>query len=142
MGCLHDSPYEGGVIRRDHHNQTRQEVTRRSGDVHDASGLHNIQKLGALALVAVLGVGYIVIALVALVAVLSLHGPPGGDDDDGAAVAVRALHLVVDTRVPLRWWQAVVKQTTAGPLAITTMVWADQVIHVVAIAVWVAFVAR
>ena len=59
-----------------------------------------------------------------------------------AGLVLGAAHLVVDTRVPLHWWQTVVKQTTEGPLAITTMVWADQVIHIVAIAVWVAVVAR
>jgi len=59
-----------------------------------------------------------------------------------AGLVLGTLHLLVDTRVPLRWWQDIFKQTTEGPFAATTMIWVDQVIHIVAIAAWVAVVAK
>ena len=59
-----------------------------------------------------------------------------------AGLALGALHLLVDTRKPLDWWQKVFKQTTEGPMAATLKVWADQVIHIVAIAAWVAIIVQ
>lgn len=59
-----------------------------------------------------------------------------------ARLVLSALHLLLDTRVPLRWWQRMMQQTTKGPLAATTMIWVDQVIHVTAIGIWVAVATK
>jgi hypothetical protein len=59
-----------------------------------------------------------------------------------AGLVLGAIHLLVDTRKPLNWWQKVFKQTTEGPMATMLKVWADQVIHIMAIAAWVAIVAQ
>jgi hypothetical protein len=59
-----------------------------------------------------------------------------------AGLVLGALHLLVDTRVPRRWWQDVFRQTKEGPLAVTVAIWVDQVIHIVAIAAWVAIAAQ
>jgi len=59
-----------------------------------------------------------------------------------AGLVLGALHLLVDTRVPLDWWQKVFRQTTEGPITVTLNAWADQVIHIVAIAAWVAIAAQ
>jgi hypothetical protein len=58
-----------------------------------------------------------------------------------AGLVLGAIHLFVDIRKPLDWWQKVFKQTTEGPMAATVRVWADQVIHIVAIAAWVVIAA-
>jgi len=47
-------------------------------------------------------------------------------------------HLLIDTRHPLRWWFRVYGQTTDGPFATHVMIWCDQVLHVVVIAIAVA----
>jgi hypothetical protein len=59
-----------------------------------------------------------------------------------AGLALGALHLLLDTRKPLDWWQKVFKQTTEGPMAVTVRVWADQVLHIIAIAAWVAIATQ
>jgi hypothetical protein len=46
------------------------------------------------------------------------------------------LHMLVDTRVPQRWWGRVFGQTTTGPLGDHVMIWGDQVIHIGLIALW------
>ena len=51
------------------------------------------------------------------------------------------VHLLIDTRIPLRWWQRVFRQTTTGPSAIPTAIWADQVMHISVIALWIVFAA-
>ena len=53
-----------------------------------------------------------------------------------AGLVLGVLHLLVDTRVPRRWWQDVFRQTTEGPLAVIVAVGVDQAIHVIAIAAW------
>lgn len=55
-----------------------------------------------------------------------------------AGLALGALHLILDTRRPLGWWRRFFKQTSEGPYAVATAMWADQVVHIVAIAAWVA----
>jgi hypothetical protein len=57
-----------------------------------------------------------------------------------AGLVLAGLHLILDTRLPLRWWQRVFGQTSEGPAAMATAMWADQVIHIAAIAAWVAIV--
>ena len=59
-----------------------------------------------------------------------------------AGLVLGAIHLLVDTRKPLDWWQKVFKQTTEGPMAMPLKVWADQVIHIVSVAAWVAIAAQ
>jgi hypothetical protein len=52
------------------------------------------------------------------------------------------IHLLVDTRVPMRWWQRVFRQTTTGDVALHVAIWEDQVIHIVCIGLWIALAAR
>ena len=59
-----------------------------------------------------------------------------------AGLALGVMHLLVDTRLPLNWWQRIFRQTTAGPAALPTAIWVDQVIHIASIAVWVALMAQ
>jgi hypothetical protein len=59
-----------------------------------------------------------------------------------AGIVLGVVHLVVDTRRPLNWWQKVFRQTIDGPMAMTLKVWADQVLHIVAIALWVEISVR
>lgn len=59
-----------------------------------------------------------------------------------AGLVLAALHILLDTRRPLEWWRRVFRQTDDGsPAALATAMWADQVVHIVAIAAWVALVA-
>jgi len=53
-------------------------------------------------------------------------------------LVLAAVHLLLDTRLPLRWWQRFFRQTTNGPAAMATAMWADQAVHIAAIAAWVA----
>lgn len=53
-------------------------------------------------------------------------------------LVLAGLHLLIDTRVPLSWWRRVFRQTTEGPAALATAMWTDQVVHIAAIAAWVA----
>jgi hypothetical protein len=55
-----------------------------------------------------------------------------------AGILLGLVHLLIDTRIPLGWWQRVFRQTTEGPAALHVTIWADQVLHITAIAVWVA----
>lgn len=50
------------------------------------------------------------------------------------------IHILIDTRAPLNWWRGFFRQTTDGPYAALTAVWADQVLHLVTIAIWVLLV--
>jgi hypothetical protein len=52
-------------------------------------------------------------------------------------IVLGLVHILIDTRAPLNWWRGFFRQTSDGPYAILTAVWADQVLHLVAIAVWV-----
>jgi hypothetical protein len=45
-------------------------------------------------------------------------------------------HLLVDTRVPQRWWSGFFRQTTDGPMGEHVRIWGDQVIHIAMIALW------
>ncbi|HLF27903.1 MAG TPA: DUF3307 domain-containing protein [Anaerolineae bacterium] len=57
-----------------------------------------------------------------------------------AGLVLALFHMLVDTRFLLRWWQGFFGQTTEGTYASHTAIWADQVLHVAAIAAWVALV--
>ncbi len=54
-----------------------------------------------------------------------------------AGLVLGVIHLLVDTRVLLRWWQRVFRQTQDGPAALHVMIWTDQVLHIVSIALWI-----
>jgi hypothetical protein len=49
------------------------------------------------------------------------------------------LHLLLDTGRPLNWWIRVFKKCDNSPQAALIRLWTDQVIHIAAIAAWVAF---
>lgn len=51
------------------------------------------------------------------------------------AVVLAAVHIGVDTRVPLAWWRVVYKQTREGPSFIPFAMWQDQTLHITSIAV-------
>ena len=57
------------------------------------------------------------------------------------ALAIGAIHIIIDTRKPIIWWQRVFKQTTDSPYAITVSVWLDQVLHILVIAFFVWLLA-
>jgi len=45
------------------------------------------------------------------------------------ALTIAIWHLYVDTRIPLKWWRRVYKQTTVGDMATHVAIWQDQVMH-------------
>ncbi len=51
-------------------------------------------------------------------------------------LALGVLHLLIDTRVPLRWWDRVFARSESAPVAGQVQTWADQVIHISLIALW------
>jgi hypothetical protein len=54
--------------------------------------------------------------------------------------ALGIVHLLIDTRIPLIWWQRFFRQSTEGPPGYHTQIWADQVLHLLTIALWIALV--
>lgn len=52
-----------------------------------------------------------------------------------AALAIAIIHLLIDTRAPLRWWRKVYRQTQEGPAAMHVAMWSDQVLHITVLAV-------
>ncbi|MBN1642679.1 MAG: DUF3307 domain-containing protein [Anaerolineae bacterium] len=59
-----------------------------------------------------------------------------------AGLALGLVHMLIDTRVPARWWSGLIRQTREGPMALILRVAVDQVLHIVAIATWLAIAAR
>jgi hypothetical protein len=57
-------------------------------------------------------------------------------------IALGILHLLLDTGRPVNWWIRVFKKCDAAPQAALIRISTDQVIHITAIAAWVAFVLR
>lgn len=54
------------------------------------------------------------------------------------ALVVAVLHMLIDTRVPLRWWMVHVKRIAPGsPVMSTLEIWMDQMFHVTVLAVTV-----
>ena len=53
------------------------------------------------------------------------------------ALGVATTHLLIDTRVPLRWWREFYGQTRDpnNPMSIHVAFWGDQTLHIVVIAV-------
>jgi hypothetical protein len=58
-----------------------------------------------------------------------------------AGIFLGLLHMLIDTRVPLTWWMHNIKGSADEPEAASIAVWADQVIHIVSIAVWISWLA-
>ena len=54
-------------------------------------------------------------------------------------VVLGILHLLLDTGRPLNWWIRVFKKCDSAPQAALIRIWTDQVMHIAAIAAWVAF---
>lgn len=53
-----------------------------------------------------------------------------------AGIVLGFIHMVVDTRVPFNWWTKLIRQSTSGPFYDHLIVWADQVLHILIIALW------
>jgi hypothetical protein len=51
------------------------------------------------------------------------------------ALIIAIIHLLIDTRVPLKWWRNFFVQTQGGPVALHVQIWSDQVAHVTALAI-------
>ena len=54
-----------------------------------------------------------------------------------AGLVLALVHLIVDTRLPITFWQKIYRQTTEGPIGMIVKITADQVLHIVAIAAWI-----
>lgn len=57
------------------------------------------------------------------------------------AAILAFVHLLIDTRIPRAWWAKTFRQTTEGEMGVHVAIWADQVMHVVCIAVAAAWCA-
>lgn len=54
-----------------------------------------------------------------------------------AGMALGLLHMLVDNRVILWWWQTNIQKTVDGPAVLHTRIWTDQVVHIALIAAWI-----
>lgn len=54
-------------------------------------------------------------------------------------IIVGLLHILIDTRIPFRWWQKTFRMTSEGPAALHVQIWTDQVLHILCIAIWIQF---
>jgi hypothetical protein len=54
-----------------------------------------------------------------------------------AGLALGLLHTLIDTRVPLGWWIRSFKHSENAPNASSIAMWADQVLHITTIAIWI-----
>ena len=59
-----------------------------------------------------------------------------------AGLVLAVVHLLIDTRVPTRWWQKTIRQTREGPIALIVRVIVDQVLHILPIALWIEIAGR
>ena len=57
-------------------------------------------------------------------------------------IVLGVFHLLLDTGRPVNWWIRVFKKCDHAPLAGLIRIWTDQVMHIAAIAAWVAFALR
>ena len=55
-------------------------------------------------------------------------------------IVLGALHLLIDTGWPVMWWLRLVKKCDRTPMVDLIRVVTDQAVHVVAMAVWIAFI--
>ena len=54
-----------------------------------------------------------------------------------AGVVLGLVHMLIDTRIPLGWWMRTFKDSAEVPEARSIAVWADQVLHIATIAIWI-----
>ena len=59
-----------------------------------------------------------------------------------AGLVLGAIHLLIDTRVPVAWWIRVFKKSGQAPEAGTIAIWLDQTLHILCIAAWVELTRR
>ena len=57
-------------------------------------------------------------------------------------VVLAAVHMLIDTRVPIRWWNKVFKKCENSPDLPILLIGCDQVLHIGCIAAWVVFQPR
>lgn len=50
------------------------------------------------------------------------------------ALLLGVIHMLIDTRKPLQWWEKYVKQTHDGEIGMHITIWRDQVLHIAVIA--------
>jgi len=53
-------------------------------------------------------------------------------------VVLAVVHMLIDTRVPFRWWDRVFKKCESSPDYPILLIGCDQVLHVCCIAAWMA----
>ncbi len=53
-----------------------------------------------------------------------------------AGITLGLIHMFVDTRVPFNTWTKLMRQSASGQFHDHLVVWADQVLHILAIALW------
>jgi len=58
------------------------------------------------------------------------------------AFLIALSHLLIDTRVPLRWWRKFYRQTTEGDIALHVSIWTDQVLHISVLAIAALIIGR
>lgn len=56
-----------------------------------------------------------------------------------AGATLGALHILIDSRYPLRWWANCFGKTLTGEQGLHVAIWSDQVLHVTAIAAWLTW---
>lgn len=59
-----------------------------------------------------------------------------------AGLIIGVFHMLIDTRIPFRWWQKTFRMTGEGPNAVHVAIWTDQVMHVLCLAIWIQFFAN
>src|SRR5262249_44914035 len=52
-------------------------------------------------------------------------------------ITLGLLHVLIDTRVPVRWWNKVFKKCANGPELLFVSIGCDQTLHIVCIAGWI-----
>ena len=56
-----------------------------------------------------------------------------------AGLILGVAHILIDTRVPLAWWIRVFKKSNGAPEAAVVAIGLDQTLHILCIALWLAF---
>lgn len=54
-----------------------------------------------------------------------------------SGIVLGGMHLLIDTRLPLAWWQRMIGQRRGGDIGQHIAIWSDQVLHLVCIAAWI-----
>ena len=57
-----------------------------------------------------------------------------------AAVLIAVIHMFIDTRKPVQFWQRIFRQTTTGSVGLTVSIWVDQVFHITVITIVVLII--